>query len=178
MNVIEAIGTALDSIGARYALIGARALGVRGYPRMTLDYDFLTDEARVLQHETWNALIASHGAVVDPRKGDFDDPIAGVVHIVFPDGNEADILLAKWQWEADLLRRAEPLDLGGYAVPVPPSSDLILLKLAAGGPIDLQDVVALVQLDRDRLIREVDGRVAAVHPDVSTTWQQLKASLS
>ncbi|HET8797994.1 MAG TPA: hypothetical protein VFO89_09905 [Thermoanaerobaculia bacterium] len=89
MNVIEAIGTALDSIGARYALIGARALGVRGYPRMTLDYDFLTDEARVLQ-----------------------------------------------------------------------------------------DVVALVQLDRDRLIREVDGRVAAVHPEVSTAWQQLKASLS
>jgi hypothetical protein len=177
MNVVEAVGGALDSIGARWAMIGARALGVRGYPRMTLDYDFLTDEALVLQRETWSGLVEKHGAAVEVRKGDLEDPIAGVVRIDFPGGGEADVLLAKWKWEAEVIRRAEPVDLGGYIVPVPPASDLILLKLAAGGPIDLQDVISLLHLDCDRLIREVDDSVASVHPDVTGVWQQIKGSL-
>jgi len=94
---------------------------------MTLDYDFLTSDPRVLEAGTWQSLEQA-GAVVDPRKGDFDDPLAGVVHITFADGAEADVLLAKWKWEAEILERSEPLDLGGAVVPVPITSDLILLK--------------------------------------------------
>lgn len=95
MNVVEAVSHVLQSIGAPYALIGARAVGARGHPRMTLDYDFLTSDARVLQREVWKSL-EERGATIDPRKGDFDDPLAGVVHITFADGVEADVLLAKW----------------------------------------------------------------------------------
>jgi hypothetical protein len=177
MNVIEAVSGVLESIGAPYALIGGRAVGARGYPRMTLDYDFLTSDARVLQRETWKRLQEA-GATIDPRKGDFDDPIAGVVHIAFADGVEADVLLAKWKWESEIIERAEPLDVGGPVVPVPLTSDLILLKLAAGGPIDLQDVVALVAMDRETLIREVDEKVDRVLPDVSAAWTLLKLSMS
>ena len=173
MNVIESVSRVLKSLDARYALIGGRAVGARGFPRMTLDYDFLTADPRVLSRDTWRELEA-RGATVDPRKGDHDDPIAGVVHIAFPYGVEADILLAKWNWELEILERAEPLDVGGAVVPVPLTSDLILLKLAAGGPIDLQDVVALVATDRDVVAREVDQKVARVQPDVTAVWERLK----
>jgi hypothetical protein len=55
-------------------------------------------------------------------------------------------------------------------------SDLILLKLAAGGPIDLQDVVSLLAMDRESLVREVDDKIDQVLPDVSAAWQRLKLS--
>ncbi len=177
MNVVEAVSHVLESIGAPYALIGARAVGVRGHPRMTLDYDFLTSDARVLQREVWKS-IEERGATVDPRKGDFDDPLAGVVHITFADGVEADVLLAKWKWELEIIERSEPLDVGGAVVPVPMTSDLILLKLAAGGPIDLQDVVALLATDRERLVREVDEKIDRVLPDISAAWERMKLSTS
>jgi hypothetical protein len=176
MNVIDAVSRLLESIGARYALIGGHAVAARGYPRMTLDYDFLTSDPRVLESATWHSL-EQVGAIVDPRKGEFDDPLAGVVHITFADGLEADVLLAKWKWEAEILERSDPLDLGGSIVPVPITSDLILLKLAAGGPIDLQDVVSLLATDRERLVGEVDLKVGVVLPDVTAVWRMLKESL-
>jgi hypothetical protein len=177
MTVIEAVSQVLESIGAPYALIGARAVGARGYPRMTLDNDFLTSDKRVLAREVWKEL-EERGAMIDPRKGDFDDPIAGVVHITFAAGVEADVLLAKWKWESEIIERSERLDVGGSIVPVPITSDLILLKLAAGGPIDLQDVVSLLATNRESLVREVDDKLDQVLPDVSAAWESLKLSTS
>lgn len=167
----------MESLGAPYALIGGRAVGARGHPRMTLDFDFLTTDARVLDAGTWGEL-EERGATVDRRKGDFDDPIAGVVHIGFPSGAEADVLLAKWKWQLELIERSERLAIGGVLVPVPMTSDLILLKLAAGGPIDLQDVLALLATDRERLVHEVDLKIDRVLPDASIVWSSLKRSMS
>ena len=177
MSILEAVSRVLESIGAPYALIGGRAVGARGYPRMTLDFDFLTSDARILQRETWKDL-EEGGASVDPRKGDFDDPLAGVVHIAFANGGEADVVLAKWKWQSEILERSEPLDVGGVVVPVPITSDLILLKLAAGGPIDLQDVVALLAMDRERLVGEVDNKVNRVLPEVLAAWSRVKRSVA
>lgn len=140
---------------------------------MTIDYDFLTTDPRVLRVEVWNEL-RERGARVDPREGDADDPLAGVVQIVFADGVEADVVLAKWKWEGEIIERAQRVDLGGTCVPVPVTSDLILLKLAAGGPIDLQDVVALLSTDRERLTREVDEKVSQVRPDVTGVWNRIQ----
>ena len=176
MNVLETVARFLDSIGAPYALIGGRAVAIRGFPRMTLDYDFLTADNRILNRGIWLPLEQA-GATVDPRKGDLDDPIAGVVHLAFADGIEADVILARWKWESEIIQRAEPLDVGGVVVPVPGTSDLILLKLSAGGPIDLQDVVALVETDRERWIAEVDEKIDRVHPDVAAMWTRVKESM-
>jgi hypothetical protein len=177
MNVISAIEAAFATLGSPYALIGGRAVGIRGFPRMTLDYDFLTADQRVLDSSVWESLAATFKASVDVRKGDFDDPIAGVVHIAFPDGSEADILLAKWKWESEVIARAELLEVAGTRVLVPVTSDLVLLKLVAGGPIDLQDVISLIATDRDRWVAEVDRRVGEVRPDVTESWARLKQSL-
>ena len=48
------------------------------------------------------------------------------------------------------------MSLGSLHVPVPRTSDLILLKLSAGGMLDLQDVVVLLDVnDRAAVIRDV-----------------------
>ena len=163
-------------MAAPYALIGGRAVAIRGYPRMTLDYDFLTTDPRVLILDSWTAL-ARDGAKVDPRKGDHDDPLAGVVHITFSDGIEADIVLAKWKWERAVIERAEKLDVGGVTVPVPRTADLILLKLAAGGYLDLQDVYNLLEGgNRTELVREVDLHIVELNQEARDAWTRIVSS--
>ena len=174
---IERVRRELDEMGAPYALIGAHAMAARGYPRFTVDIDLLTSERRVLDEGTWTAL-QREGARVDPRRGDDDDPLAGVVHILLPDGIDIDIVVSKWKWESDVIARSEMLAVAeGVTVPVPLTSDLILLKLAAGGFMDLRDAAALLAVgDRDTLTREVESRIADVVPDIRAVWRELLAS--
>ena len=83
----------------------------------------------------------------------------------------------KWKWEADVIERADELMIGGGLVRVPRVSDLILLKLAAGGTLDLRDAVALLSIaDRDEVAAEVEANLDAVRPDVRSAWRDLLAS--
>ena len=174
MNV-EPVVTALAGIGAAYALIGGHAMAARGYPRSTVDIDLLTTDTRVLDSATWRALAAG-GASVDCRRGDDDDPLAGVVHIELADGTDVDVVVGRWTWEQQVISRAEVLRFGTSDLPVPLTSDLILLKLAAGGSLDLRDAAALLAVgDRQALIREVENRLAEVRPDVSQAWREVLA---
>ena len=175
-GIFEDVASILDSLGVVYALIGGRAVVLRGYRRVTFDYDFFTADRRVLDRSIWQRL-EDKGAHVDARKGDQFDPVAGVVHITMPDGEDADVVLAKWKWELGVLARAEPLSLRGLRVPVPITSDLILLKLAAGGSRDLHDIQELLaRNDPAAIIPEVEAHIGEVHPDVRQTWKDLLAS--
>lgn len=170
---IEPVLRVLDDLRAPYALVGGHALAARGYPRFTIDIDLLTSAAAALDSSAWTGL-QGDGASVEVRRGDADDPLAGVVHILLADGTDVDVVVARWRWEADVIARAEPMDLGsGVRIPVPQAADLILLKLAAGGTLDLMDAAVLLSLDRERLIREVESRIADVRPDVLATWHQV-----
>ena len=169
----EPVRRVLDALGVRYALIGAHAMAARGYPRFTLDVDLLTTDSRVLDTAHWSSLI-SDGAQVDVRRGDADDPLGGVVHLLLRDGTDVDLVVGKWKWEADLIERAEALTIGGAPIAVPCTGDLILLKLAAGGTLDLRDAAALLAIgDRDRVVREVEAHIDDVRPDVRAAWQDL-----
>lgn len=174
--ILEAVSGVLEKMSAPYALIGGRAVALRGYPRLTVDFDFLTSDRRVFQRATWKDLEAG-GASVDVRKGDFDDPLAGVIHITFDPVRDADVVVAKWKWEQGVIERSERLILDGVSVPVPRTSDLILLKLAAGGYVDLQDAYNLLHGgDREQLTREVEEHIAALQPDARKAWQDIRAS--
>jgi hypothetical protein len=163
----------LDAAAVPYALIGAHAMAARGYPRFTIDIDLLTTDARVLDAALW-AELEARGARVDRRRGDHDDPLAGVVRIVLADGTNIDVVVGRWAWERQLIARAEPLTVLGVTIAVPSTSDLILLKLAAGGHLDLHDAAALFALgDRERVIAAVEAHVGDVRPDVRPLWHDL-----
>ena len=170
---IDEIRRILESVGARYALIGAHAMAARGYPRSTVDVDFLTADHRVLDPAIWTE-ITRGGGTVDPRRGDADDPLAGVVHILLADGSDVDVVLARWQWEAAVIDRAERMRIAGVEIPVARTGDLILLKLAAGGYLDQRDAAALLATgDRAELVREVEAHIDSVRPDIRPAWREL-----
>lgn len=175
MKILETVKGVLEALSEPYALIGGRAVALRGYPRTTFDYDFLTIDSGALRPDTWAALEAS-GVRADCRHGDIDDPVAGVARLSFPGGDRADVILAKWRWQRGVVERAEPEKLEGVVVPVPRTADLILLKLAAGGPIDLQDVLVLLAVgDREALVAEVGEHIAELDSDARSAWERVRS---
>ena len=160
----------LESAGISYALIGAHAVAVRGHSRSTMDWDFLTTDRSVFQRDLWKSIRGS----VDIRQGDFDDPLAGVVRVRLADA-QVDVVVGRWKWEQRVIDRAERIDIGELTVPVARTSDLILLKLAAGGVLDLQDAYNLLKVgDRAQLTREVEDSIHALDADAHAKWEQLK----
>jgi hypothetical protein len=174
MQSVEPVVRALEALGVSFALIGAHAVALRGHPRMTVDYDFLTTDARVLAEAPWSALAAT-GVAVDVRHGDPDDPLAGVVHMTLRDGEEVDLVVGRWKWEQAVIDRAELLDVGPFRVRVPRASDLILLKLSAGGTLDLQDVAVMLEVagDRAALVRDVEEHLGDLPAHAQRLWRDL-----
>jgi hypothetical protein len=151
-------------------------MAARGYPRSTVDIDLLTSDARVFDTATWVDLTRA-GAHVDARRGDLDDPLGGVVHILLVDGTDVDVIVTKWKWEADILERAEEVSIAGSPMRVPRIADLILLKLAAGGQLDLRDAAALLALsDRSTIVREVEAHIAEIGHEARNAWRELLAA--
>lgn len=163
----------LERNDVAHMLIGGHAVAARGYPRFTSDVDFMTTDRRVLDPTMWKEL-ESAGAKVDARRGDYDDPLGGVVHITLPEDQEVDVVVGKYKWEHEVLERAELLEVAGMRVPVPRTADLILLKLSAGGYHDLNDAHVLLGIGgREQLIDEIEERIQRLPKDIKAAWQKV-----
>ncbi|MEX2583651.1 MAG: DUF6036 family nucleotidyltransferase [Gemmatimonadota bacterium] len=69
-----------------------------------------------------------------------------------------DFIFSSTPYEVQAIRRAEPVDLAGIPVPFASAEDLILHKLLAGRPRDIEDVTGVVSrkgsaLDWEYLLR-------------------------
>lgn len=167
MTLGERVMSALDARGIAHAMIGAAALAASGVARSTLDLDLLTLDRRVLDHDLWTALRAT-GVEVDVRRGDADDPLAGVVRISMTGERPVDIILGRLAWQHRAVERAQPLPDGTRVVL---ARDLVLLKLYAGGAQDLWDIRQLLTvLANTALVAEVDADLSDLPDEMRTLW--------
>ena len=168
---LEAVVGELENRRVNYSLIGAVALASRGVARSTLDLDLLTTDKSVLDSEFWSQF-RSKGHVVEIRKGDFDDPLAGVIRVA---GEEPiDIVVGKYKWQRDIVDRADMVTVRGLRLRVARAADLILLKLFAGGYQDLADILRLLHAtERASIVPEVEALLEDLPVEMRDRWQQL-----
>ncbi|HEY0142649.1 MAG TPA: hypothetical protein VGF48_17250 [Thermoanaerobaculia bacterium] len=57
--LLELVVAALESIDARYAVIGGLAVAMRGHPRLTIDYDFLIGALPADAQESWQRIVTA-----------------------------------------------------------------------------------------------------------------------
>lgn len=152
--------------GVAFAVIGARAMGIRGVLRFSDDTDVLTTNRDVLRTDFWSELEAS----TNLRRGDFDDPLAGVATVTSGD-DVIDVVVGKYKWQAAVVQRAEPVVLSGEPWPVVRAADLILLKLFAGGPQDAWDIEQLLRAD-PTLRDEVEQHLPDLPSEARQLWQR------
>ena len=172
--LLAQVAAGLSAHGIRFALVGASALARHGVSRATQGFDLLTADARVLTAATQ---IAGNEAAAEVRRGDPDDPLAGLVLFTAAGERSVDVILGRGGWQEDAVRRATPASLGDLTIPVVSVADFILLKLYAGGPQDAWDIQQLLAAtDRETVIEQVDGRLNVLPSECARLWRRVITS--
>jgi len=149
----------LATQGVRYAVIGAMAAAVHGVVRASLDADAIVtlqaQEARALRQSLIEA-----GYEAQLRVGDLDDPIPALLEVRDRHGNRVDLLIGLRGMDPELLNRTRQVALAGATLEIVGREDFVAMKAFAGGPVDLADARAVMDLDRGSLDVELLRRLA------------------
>jgi hypothetical protein len=166
-DLLADLARAFDARGIPWYLFGAQAAIVYGVARLTADVDVT---AHVPAGDvTWIEAIESHGFERRFRDARFalQSRVIPVVHRT--SGLPVDIVLAGPGLEEQFLERAVTHSIDGVAVPVIDVSDLVVLKVLAGRPKDLDDLAALMRTNGARLD---ERRVRALLGDLEAALGQ------
>jgi hypothetical protein len=169
------VARVLDRLEISFALVGAAALAVHGLSRGTHDIDFMTTKREVLRVD-WSAELTPP-AIVDVRRGDAEDPLAGVVRLSREGTADTDIVVARWLWQQQIIDRSEPFDLELFRARVPDVADLILLKVDAGSYLDQRDAAQLLEIHGPSVVGIVNERVTELPNTLQLAWQRLIAEM-
>lgn len=169
MKLLARVVSKLELMGAPCALIGGVALAFHGIDRATEDIDLLATEPSILSSSLWEDLRAE-GISVGVTEGDHEDPLRGVVRI--ESAELIDIIVPRGRWQDDVLARRLNRVILGERIPVVDAADLILLKVDAGGLIDLIDVQLLIRHDPS-LRAIVETRLERLPQRIKWAWEEL-----
>jgi hypothetical protein len=136
----------------RWYLFGAQAVILYGVPRLSADVDVtlaLTPDAP----ERFAADMLTAGFTLRVDDPDFVRRTRVMPFIHVPTAMPLDIVLAGSGLEDEFLERAVPTDIAGTVVPLIERGDLVIAKVLAGRPKDLEDARALWQLHGHELDR-------------------------
>ncbi len=170
MTLLTEVVQVLRRESIPHAVIGASALAAYGVSRATADVDLLTNDTRCLTPAPWVTLTGR--CDVDIRRGDADDPLAGVVRFSRPGDMDIDLVVGRRAWQHECVLRADATTIDG--IPIVSLPDLVLLKLYAGGPQDAWDIHQVLDLDADRQVRStVDARVVVLPKPAIELWHTI-----
>lgn len=167
LAVFKDLHSRLKAADVPHAAIGGWAAIAWGAVRTTRDVDLLVD-IPVRRRPALNQVLSAGAYSFEWRDGGEDDPVpqllrlekqtaAGTVPI--------DCIVAVAPADVAALGRSVTIALAGWDVPVLRPEDLIAMKLAAGGPVDIQDaraVYAAAQSELDRPLLEASCRARKV----------------
>jgi predicted nucleotidyltransferase len=173
LSLLQRVAARLAEEEIAFAVIGAAAMAVHGVARSTMDLDLLVTEARVLDNALWRSFGGEGGDEVEIRRGDADDPLAGVVRFASPGERSVDLVVGKRRWQQEVVKRAQERSVAGLDLPVVVLSDLVLLKLFAGGPQDAWDLEQLLATAAPFVAEEVDHRIEILPRESRDLWRRL-----
>jgi hypothetical protein len=150
---LASLAELLDRLGSPAMVIGGLAVAVRGRPRMTRDADVTIglDKSELPQ-----VLAAVGDTGFAPRTADPESFVAetGVLPLSRrSDGWEVDLIFAGSPYEHEAIARASRQELQGVSLPVISAEDLVIHKLVAGRPRDIDDAEAVIARQGERFDR-------------------------
>lgn len=132
-------------------LIGGQAVLLHGEPRLTQDIDVTLGVAPDRLPEVTDAAAAAGLTALPEELEDFVDETF-VLPCEEPDtGVRVDFIFSSTPYEARAIDRAVQVEIRDESVPFAAAEDLILHKLFAGRPRDLEDAAGVVRRKGDEL---------------------------
>lgn len=144
-ETLRALASVLDGVGEGWYLFGAQAALVRGSHRLTHDIDVTL----FIGEGSAKAVVAKmQAAGFELRVADVDHFVATtrVLPLVYQATRmPVDLVLGGPGLEELFLHASERMDVGGVIVPVATAEHLIVMKLLAARPKDLEDALAMAR---------------------------------
>ena len=142
----------LNKFHVPYAIIGAFAASFYGVVRASLDADVMIS----LQQSQMDAKMLSDklqkmGLKITYRKGDLHDPIGAVINVEDNFENRVDLLMNIRGMTEDSFLRAIKTEFMNAQIHLIGIEDFIAMKIFAGSPKDLSDVVGVLRVSHNRI---------------------------
>ena len=142
----------LNKLNIPYAIVGAFAASFYGAIRASLDADAiisvdgggdkLKDLLTQLRKEKFK---------VDFIRGDSEDPVTGVINIQDTFHNRIDLLLGIRGMGIEAFERTVQSSFMGAVVKFIGLEDFIAMKVFAGSPKDIQDIIGALQVSKGKI---------------------------
>ena len=144
-RVIADLARVLGALGVRWYVFGAQATIAYGHARLTADVDVTVE----LGTRSTQALLDALDAQGIVARFAFDAAFVERTRVLplvhSPTTMDVDVVLAGPGPEETFLDQVVHLDIGGTAVPFASPTDLVVMKVLAGRPKDLEDVIGLLR---------------------------------
>jgi predicted nucleotidyltransferase len=143
-DLLERLASALDRAGIRYMIIGGQAVLVHGEPRLTRDVDVTL---AVDTNRLSDVVAAMTGVglkpLVDPES--FTRKTMVLPCADTGSGVRVDLIFSYSPYERQAVERAQSIRIGGSDVRFASVEDLVIHKVLAGRPRDIEDVVGVMR---------------------------------
>lgn len=143
-ELLADLASVFSQRGWRWYVFGAQAVDVWGRPRLSADVDVtleLAGEIPALLEALRTRGFASRISLDD----DFIRRTRVVPLVHSGTGMPLDVVLAGPGIEEEFLARAIPVDVGGAKIPFISPEDLLVTKVLAGRPKDLEDIRGILR---------------------------------
>ncbi len=143
VELLEPLAARFEQLKIRWYLFGAQASILHGAARLTAGVDITVQQGA---RSTTEIVAALRQAGLQLR---VDDAEFVELTRVLPaqhasSGLAVDVVLSGPGLEELFFERVETRDLGGLTVPVACAADIVAMKILAGRPKDMEDVVAIL----------------------------------
>jgi hypothetical protein len=161
-ELLADLSAALESSGLDWYLFGAQAALLYGAARLTADVDVTIRLPGAMSNEGFATVLERH-----QFERRFPDPDFTARTRVMPFVHRSthlplDVVFAGPGLEDQFLERVQIRDVEGTPVRVASAEDLVVMKILAGRPKDLDDVRAIQAAQGDRLHRAYIERTLAI----------------
>jgi hypothetical protein len=156
LELLTALSRVLASWG-RWYVFGAQAVIAYGVPRLSADVD-VTLKLVPDEPERFARDMAASGFALRVEDPEFVRRTRVMPFVHLATAMPLDVVLAGSGLEDEFLERARVIDAGGTLLPLIHPEDLVIAKVLAGRPKDIEDAAGLWrlhgrQLDADRIRR-------------------------
>jgi len=142
----------LNKLHIPYAIIGAFAASFYGIVRASIDADAVISLSKSKENiEDLLTELKKLKVTVTHRKGDTQDPIAGVINIEDDFKNRADLLLDILGMKEDAFLRVHETVFMDSSINIIGAEDFIAMKIFAGNEKDINDAIGVLKISFEEI---------------------------
>jgi len=176
--LLAKLARALGDAGIPYMIIGGQAVLLHGEPRLTRDIDVTLG----VDAKAWERVRKAVGEIgLAPVVADVEDFVrtTNVLPVAdSPTGVRVDLIFSFTPYESEAIRRGVTVLLQDTPVRFASAEDLIIHKLVAGRPRDIEDVSGVLArnppLDEEYLVRWLGSFREIVNRDLVDQYRTLR----